>query len=170
MERVRGLTAFGTLLPLFLCLSGCGASATLQVEKDIPAVPTRPISFTLVAAPGLRLSEQELNVLRVRFIDSLAWEGGLRVGPNDAFKVIGTVTQYEPGIWLLRPLTPGLFDSTWVVVDEHDKEIGRAHISGSIYTSKFGDYVDGLDKVLEKVGERLSEFLTRQYDASRPTK
>jgi len=167
MKRVHSLTAFVTILLLLLCLSGCFSSATLQVEKEIPAAPTRPISFTLVTTPDVPLSAEELNALRARLVDSLAWEGGLRVGQNDSFKVIGTVRQYEPGFRLLRPFAPGLFVSTWVVVDEHDKEIGRAHISGRVYTGTVGG---SFDKVLEKVGERLSEFLTKQPESLLPKK
>jgi len=170
MKLAHSLTEFVTILLLLLCLSGCGASATLQVEKEIPSVPIRPISFTLVAAPGVPLSEQELNALRARFIDSLAWEGGLRVGPNDSFKVIGTVTQYDLAP-LHRPLlmawVPSHFDSTWVVRDEHDQTIGSARIMGG---TSFNSRFETDDTVLEKVGERLSDFLTKQYDASRPTK
>ena len=153
-------------LTLTLCFTGC-ASATLQVAKEISATPTQPISLTLVVAQDVQLSAEDMSALRARLVDSLAWEGGLRVGTNDKFKVIGTVTQYEPGSPFLRPLAPGYFDSTWVVLDEHDGEIGKARINGSIYVGKYGD---SYDKVLEKVGERLSEFLTKKYEAPRPTK
>jgi hypothetical protein len=132
MKLVHGLTAFVPILPLLFCLSGCGARVTLQVEKDIPVVQNRPISFTLVAAPGVHLSEEELNALRSRFIDSLAWEGGLRVGSNNSFKVIGTVTQYDLDP-LHRPLlgssAPSHFDSTWLVLDEHDQTLGKSRIT-----------------------------------------
>jgi len=77
-------------LTLILCLSGC-ASATLQVEKEVPAPPTQPISLTLWAGEGVHLSAEDMNNLRAMIVDSLAWEGGLRVGPNNQFKLLGKV-------------------------------------------------------------------------------
>src|SRR5574341_296350 len=97
-------------LTLMLGLTGCYPSATLQVEKDIPAPPTRPISLTLEAAKGVELSAEDMTTLRAILVDCLAWEGGLIVGSKNQLKVIGTVTQYDPGVPLLRPLAPGLFD------------------------------------------------------------
>jgi len=167
MKSVHGFFKLIAALTLILCLSGC-ASATLQVEKEIPAPPTQPISLTLGAAEGVRLSAEDMNNLRAMIVDSLAWEGGLRVGSNNQFKVIGTVTRYDPGVRFLRPLLgPGYFDSTWVVLDENDNEIGKAQIDGSVYTGRYGG---SYHKVLEKVGERLTEFLTKLHEAPRPTK
>ena len=92
MKNAHRFNGFVTSLSLILFLSGCGARVTLHVEKAIPAAPVRPISLTLLAAPGVQLSAEELNALRVRLVDSLAWEGGLRVGASDTIKVVGTVT------------------------------------------------------------------------------
>jgi hypothetical protein len=167
MKSFHGFFELIAALILIICLSGC-ASATLQIEKEVPAPPTQPISLILGAAEGVQLSAEDMNNLRAMIVDSLAWEGGLRVGSNNQFKVIGTVTRYDPGVRFLRPFFgPGYFDSTWVVLDEHDGEIGKARINGSIYAGKYGG---SYDKVLEKVGERLSEFLTKKHEAPRPTK
>lgn len=166
MKDAQRFREFVTILPLILCLFGCGASVTLQVEKTIPAAPIRPISLTLLAAPGVPLSADELHVLRERLVESLAWEGGLRVGENDSFKVVGTVTHYERGVpmgqWSYSGMAPSSFDSDWVVLDEHDREIGRARINGGLSFSK----LETNDTVLERVGERLSDFLTKQHAAT----
>lgn len=165
MKDAPRFKEFVTILPLILCLSGCGARVTLQVEKEIPAAPIRPISLTLLAAPGIQLSAEELHILRVRLVDSLAWEGGLRVGASDTIKVIGTVTHYERtvpmGQWSHTEMAPSSFDSSWVVLDERDREIGKARINGGISFGK----LETTDTVLERVGDRLSEFLTKQHAA-----
>lgn len=167
MKSLPSFVEITAALTLILCLTGC-ASATLQVEREIPASPSQPISLTLGAAEGVQLSAEDMNNLRAMIVDSLAWEGGLRVGSNNQFKVIGTVTRYDPGVRFLRPLFgPGYLDSTWIVLDENDKEIGKAQIDGSVYA---GIYGGSYDKVLEKVGERLAEFLITPHEASRPMK
>lgn len=169
MKNAHRFNGFVTSLSLILFLSGCGARVTLHVEKAIPAAPVRPISLTLLAAPGVQLSAEELNALRVRLVDSLAWEGGLRVGASDTIKVVGTVTHYERGVPLgqlfYTGMAPSSFDSSWVVLDERDREIGKARIKGGNALSK----LETNDTVLERVGERLSDFLTKQHAAPNPT-
>jgi hypothetical protein len=50
----------------------------------------------------------------------------------------------------------GSFESTWRVVDSSGQEIGSCRVDGSIAMGAFGG---SYDDVLEKVGERLGEFL-----------
>jgi len=78
-----------------------------------------------------------------------------------ASALLGDIELYQPGNRALRYFIGfgagrGRFESNWVVKDPAGTEIGSCRVEGGIVMGVFGGSYDG---VLEKVGDRLAEFL-----------
>lgn len=150
------------LLPLLIFFaSGC-ASASLTVVKPLP-VPVRELSLEVKPAATAPMTEPQQSQLRTLIATSMA-DTGVTVTSKAKHTATldGEVHVYKPGNRALRYLVgmgagAGSFGSTWRVVDDSGQEVGSCRVEGSIVMGVFGG---SYDDVLEKVGERLGEFVT----------
>jgi len=140
---------------------GC-ASANLTVVRPL-ASPARQISLEVKSATDAAMTSEQESRLRTLLTSSLG-ESGVTVKPKspDIGVFDGEIQRYSPGNRALRYFFGfvgagrGSFQSTWRVVDSTGQEVGSCRVDGSIVMGAFGG---SYDDVLEKVGERLGEFL-----------
>jgi hypothetical protein len=146
---------------LVLFVSGC-ASARLTVVEPLGA-PVRDLSLQVTPMSTAPMTEQQQSQLRTLLTTSLAGKGvTVRSKANGTSALDGEIHLYDPGNRALRYLVgfgagSGYFGSTWKVVDGSGQEIGSCRVEGSIRMGVFGG---SYDDVLDRVGERLGEFVT----------
>ena len=147
-----------TLFVLMAFSVGC-ASANLTVVKPL-AAPLHEASLTV--EPTAQMTAEQQSRLRTLLTTSLS-EAGVTVRSSEVGRseLAGQVVEYRPGNRALRYFIgfgagKGRFGSNWRVVDGSGEEVGSCRIDGSIVMGGFGG---SYDDVLEKVGQRLGEFL-----------
>jgi hypothetical protein len=155
MHRI-GFFAVATSL-----LVGC-ASAKLMVIRPLEA-PVGKVSLALHPPASGSMTAEDSSRLRSTLTTSLV-DGLVSVVPKEdagASALLGDVELYQPGSRALRYFIGfgagrGKFESKWIVNDSSGSELGACQIDGSITMGVFGG---SYDDVLEKVGDRLAEFL-----------
>ena len=155
MHRLALLVLMASLL------IGC-ASAKLTVLRPLPA-PVREVSLAINPPASGEMTEEHRSRLRSLLTTSFV-DGGVSVVPKGdaaAPSLLGDVELYQPGNRALRYFIGfgagrGRLASKWVVNDATGSELGACQVDGSIVMGVFGG---SYDDVLEKMGDRLTEFL-----------
>jgi hypothetical protein len=141
--------------------SGC-ATATLDVHRPIPiALPA--VAVALRDGTRGKMSPEEMKEFRaivVRELQRAGIEVVTKVTPETT-RVLGTVTEYDSGIRIVRYLTsygPGTGNvvTKWAVAEPRTHDVGRCTIEGSISMGTFGG---SFEDVLEETGRALARFL-----------
>jgi Domain of unknown function (DUF4410) len=140
---------------------GC-AKARLEVLRPLPE-PERRIALRLEGAPESQVPEEQRSRYQSLLTSRLS-EKGITVvaGQSDAHLAKGTIYKLNRGSRALRYLVgfgagAGSLDSGFDVLDPKGEVIGACRIKGSVIMGIFGG---NYDDVLEKSGDRLSEFLS----------
>jgi hypothetical protein len=154
----------GLSLLLVASLSAGCASANLTVTRPL-AQPVSRVSLSVepVGEAARSLDSQRRSQLRSSLTFTLDSKGVTLVptGEPGVASLNGQVDVYDEGNRVLRYFIGfgagrGSFASTWVLKDGAGNSLGECRIDGSIVMGGFGgSYYD----VVEKVGERLAEFL-----------
>ena len=141
---------------------GC-ASAKLTVIDPLPR-PEGRVSLAVEYARRAPISDVQQSSFRTILTNRLT-ESGVTVVSSDTpevHAVRGDVQRYDQGDRFVRWLIGfvgagrGKLESSWSVVDDAGDRIGACRIDGSIAMGVFGGH---FDRVLEKVGDRIGEFL-----------
>lgn len=140
---------------------GC-ATATLDVHRPIPiAIPA--VAVALRDGTRGKMSPEEMKEFREIVVRELQ-RSGIQVVSKvtpDTTRVLGTVTEYDGGIRLVRYLTSygpgtGIVVTRWAVAEPRTHDVGRCTIEGSVSMGTFGG---SFEDVLEETGRALARFL-----------
>jgi hypothetical protein len=142
------------------CFVGCASAKLMDVRPLQSSIPE--VSLAIEPPDSGDMTDEQQSRLRSTLTTTLA-EGGVSVVSKGkgASALLGDLELYQPGNRALRYFIGfgagrGRFASNWVVNDPDGTEVGSCRVEGSIVMGVFGG---SYDDVLEKVGERLTEFL-----------
>jgi hypothetical protein len=148
-----------------LCLIFLGGGCADAVLSDVKPVAVTPTQVSIVIQDKTTdgMAPEELRGLKDMIAASLQRQDIKVVSADNkaAPSLIGSIGVYNPGhhalqVWVEPSAGAGSIESSWELTDEQGATLGNCVIKGS---TGWGLFSSDFDVVVQKVGERLAEFL-----------